>query len=122
MEGIFSLKRFSDINLNDPFFDTLKEDYPIGGEVKPFVEWFQEKASQGRTALVFEDDFGLGAFVCIKDETESITLRDAVLPKKTRCKITTIKIAERFRGQRSGKVLSASYSGNGKTWAGKTYT
>lgn len=103
MAGNFSLKKFSDIDLNDPFFDSLKEDYPVGGTVKPFEVWFPEKAQEGRTALVFDDENGLGAFVCIKDETENIVLTDRTLPKKTRCKITTIKIAERFRGQRLGE-------------------
>lgn len=52
MAGNFSLKKFSDIDLNDPFFDSLKEDYPVGGTVKPFEVWFPEKAQEGRTALV----------------------------------------------------------------------
>lgn len=103
MAGNFSLKKFSDIDLNDPFFDSLKADYPVSGKVKPFEGWFPEKAQEGRTALVFDDENGLGAFVCIKDETENIVLTDSTLPKKTRCKITTIKIAERFRGQRLGE-------------------
>ena len=89
MAGNFSLKKFSDIDLNDPFFDSLKADYPVGGKVKPFEVWFPEKAQEGRTALVFDDENGLGAFVCIKDETENIVLIDSTLPKKTRCKITT---------------------------------
>ena len=62
MAGNFSLKKFSDIDLNDPFFDSLKADYPVGGKVKPFEVWFPEKAQEGRTALVFDDENGLGAF------------------------------------------------------------
>lgn len=93
MPGSFSLKKFLDIDLNDPFFDSLKADYPVGGKVKPFEVWFPEKAQQGRTALVFDDENGIGAFVCIKYETESIVLQDQVLPQKERCKITTMKIA-----------------------------
>ena len=61
MAGNFSLKKFSDIDLNDPFFDSLKADYPVGGKVKPFEVWFPEKAQDGRTALVFDDENGLGA-------------------------------------------------------------
>ena len=76
MAGNFSLKKFSDIDLNDPFFDSLKADYPVGGKVKPFEVWFPEKAQEGRTALVFDDENGLGAFVCIKDETENIAKED----------------------------------------------
>ena len=103
MRGAFSLKLFSDIDLSDSFFDSLKEDYPVGGKVKPFDVWFQEKAQEGRTALVFDDEIGIGAFLCIKNETEPIILQDRTLPQKNRCKITTIKIAERFRGQRLGE-------------------
>lgn len=40
MAGNFSLKKFSDIDLNDPFFDSLKADYPVSGKVKPFEVWF----------------------------------------------------------------------------------
>lgn len=47
MAGNFSLKKFSDIDLNDPFFDSLKADYPVGGKVKPFEVWFPEKAQEG---------------------------------------------------------------------------
>ena len=28
MAGKFQLRQFADINLNDRFFDTLKQDYP----------------------------------------------------------------------------------------------
>ncbi len=103
MAGSFYLKRFCDINVNDPFFDSLKDDYPVGGMVKPFEVWFPEKANEGRTALVFEDESGIGAFLCLKFDEEEIELRDRILPKNRRCKITTIKIAERFRGQRLGE-------------------
>ena len=103
MAGNFSLKKFSDINLNDPFFDSLKADYPGTDSTSAFADWFPRKAQEGRTALVFDDENGLGAFVCIKSETEHIILQNRVLPKITRCKISTIKIAERFRGQRLGE-------------------
>ena len=43
MAGNFSLKKISDIDLNDPFFDSLKADDPVGGKVKPFEVWFPEK-------------------------------------------------------------------------------
>lgn len=103
MAGNFSLKKFSDIDLSDPFFDSLKADYPGTETSSAFVDWFPRKAQEGRTALVFDDENGLGAFVCIKAETESIILQNRVLPMLTRCKISTIKIAERFRGQRLGE-------------------
>ena len=53
--------------------------------------------------MIFDAENGLGAFVCIKDETENIVLTDSILPKKAHCKITTFKIAECFRGQHLGE-------------------
>lgn len=42
MAGKFERKRFSEINLNDPFFDSLKADYPgtsssTGSRQKPLM-------------------------------------------------------------------------------------
>ena len=103
MAGNFDLKSFRDIDINDPFFDSLKADYSGSDTTPSFEKWFSEKAKENRTALVFYDDDGLVAFICIKQETESITLNDRILPKNDRYKISTIKIAERFRGQRIGE-------------------
>ena len=33
-------KRFADVNLNDPFFDSLKASY------REFSDWFQRKAEE----------------------------------------------------------------------------
>lgn len=98
MAGKFTLKKFSEIDLEDDIFDTLKKDY------KGFGDWFNKKAADGRTALVYEDDIGVGAFVALKDdEDEEIVLADSVLPTKKRTKISTFKIAERYQGQRIGE-------------------
>ena len=103
MPGKFELQKFADIDLNDTFFDELKRDYPGTATSTGFVSWFQKKSEEGRTALVFYDEEGLGAFVCIKAETESIALKNGILPKKQRTKISTLRIAERYRGQRLGE-------------------
>ncbi len=103
MAGKFELKRFSEIDLNDCFFDELKCDYPGTASSTGFVEWFNKKSRQGKTALVFSDDEGLGAFVSLKDENEELTLKESVLPKKPRIKISTLRIAKRYRGQRLGE-------------------
>lgn len=52
MAGKFYLRKFSEINLNDSFFDTLKEDYPGSASSPSFSAWFDKKAQEGRTALV----------------------------------------------------------------------
>ena len=101
--GKFSLRKFSEINLDDPFFATLKSDYPGSASSPSFCVWFKNKAQEGRTALVFSDDQGLGAFICIKNENEPIELKSCTLAACNRVKISTMKIAERFRGQRLGE-------------------
>ncbi len=105
MAGKFERKRFSDINLNDPFFDSLKRDYPGNENSAGFIEWFNRKASEGKKALVFEDEQGVGAFINLKPgEIEEIELQDGrVLPNASRMKITTIKIDDRYRGKRIGE-------------------
>lgn len=99
MAGKFEEKPFSKINLNDPFFDSLKYDYP------EFSKWYKTKAGEGRTALVFKDEKGLGAFAAIKDENEPISLQSGKYPANQRLKISTLKLAERYRGQRLGEGL-----------------
>ena len=98
MSEKFKLKPFAEINLKDPFFDPLKMSYP---EFES--KWFPKGISENREALVFEDEYGLGAFIALKIETEKIVLEKCVLPEKTRIKICTLRLAERFRGQRLGE-------------------
>lgn len=103
MSGKFYLKKFSDINVDDPFFDSLKSDYPGNENSTGFVEWFNKKARSGVTALVFEDEEGIAAFIALKLEYEEIELQDSILPKVNRLKISTFRIAERYRKQRIGE-------------------
>ena len=56
MAGKFYLRKFSEINLDDSFFDTLKKDYPGSASSPSFSTWFDKKAQEGRTALVFYDE------------------------------------------------------------------
>lgn len=103
MGGKFSLKKFSNININDSFFDSLKKDYPGTENSTAFVEWFKKKSNAGAEALVFEDKFGIGAFIAFKTEEEQLFLKDKVLPSKSRVKISTFCISERYRRQRIGE-------------------
>lgn len=103
MAGKFQLRQFGDINLSDHFFDTLKADYPGNEHSTGFVDWFHKKTHERKTALVFEDDEGIGAFICLKPETEKIELEDRTLPAVDRVKISTIKIDNRYRGRRIGE-------------------
>ena len=103
MAGKFYLKKFAEIDIDDVFFDTLKRDYPGTASSTGFVEWFKKKSDAGATALTFEDTEGIGAFIVLKEEDEEIELQDQVLPKHCRMKISTLRIAERYRGQRIGE-------------------
>lgn len=103
MAGKFERKLMKDINLDDPFFDSLKTDYPGSANSTGFVEWFHKKANE--KALVFEDEDGVGAFIKLKPgEIEEIKLQDGTsLPAIDRLKISTIKIDERYRNRRIGE-------------------
>ena len=98
MAGRFERKSFIDIDIRDSFFDELKKDYPEFETV-----WFPKCVSQGREALVFSDEQGLGAFIALKEENEEIKLVGKTLFPKKRLKISTLRLAERFRGQRLGE-------------------
>lgn len=56
MKGKFRWKKFRDVDLSDPFFDPLKEDY------LEFSEWFDKKCHADAEALVYDDETGVGAF------------------------------------------------------------
>ena len=103
MAGKFELRKFSSININDPFFDSLKSDYPADNGNIGFENWFAKKSGDDSAALVFNDQLGLGAFVCLKNENEPIKLQNKTLPAIPRKKISTLRIAERYRGQRLGE-------------------
>lgn len=103
MPGKFEFRSFADIDISDSFFDSLKTDYPADNKNIGFVNWFAKKSREGAQALVFYDEEGLGAFVCLKDEDELIELNEGILPAIPRKKISTLRLAERFRGQRLGE-------------------
>lgn len=104
MAGKFSYKKFSDLNVDDPFFDSLKADYPGSVHSTGFVDWFSKKSQNDTNrALVFNDEIGLGAFVYLKEENESVKLLEGELPARPRKKIGTFVLAERYRGQRLGE-------------------
>lgn len=44
MPGKFELKKFSELDLSDRFFDSLKNDYPADENNIGFENWFKKKA------------------------------------------------------------------------------
>ncbi len=97
MAGKFQWCKFSDVDLRDSFFDSLKNDY------EEFPNWFARKSTEGESALVFYDEQGVGSFVYLKFENEPIELITEVLQAIPRLKIGTLRLAERFRGKRLGE-------------------
>jgi len=98
MPDKFIWKKFAEIDINDAFFNSLKDDYP------EFPNWFQNKSEAGEKALVFQDEQGIEAFIYLKREkNEHIELVDRILPAVDRLKIGTFKLSERVQGLRLGE-------------------
>ena len=96
------LQPFGEINLADPFFDSLKAAYP------EFEQWYAKKAAAGEKAYVFFfEDGRVADFLYMKIETEEVTDVVPVLPAKKRLKVGTFKILPRHtrRGERFMKKI-----------------
>lgn len=96
------LQPFSNINLEDSFFDSLKEAYP------EFCEWYAKKATQGAQAYVFHNEQGqVTDFLYMKVETDAVEDVVPVLPAKKRLKVGTFKLLKRGtrRGERFMKKI-----------------
>lgn len=88
MANLIEYKKFSFINIDDHFFDSLKEDYP------EFEEWFGRKSVQGEEAIVQYDEEGhLQGFLYTKDESQEVDNNiTPVMKPKRRLKVGTFKI------------------------------
>lgn len=87
MNETITLKCFADIDLNDMFFDSLKEDCP------GFEAWFQKKSENNSKAYVQYTENNLQAFLYLKDESgEELTDVTPMRPACNRLKVGTFKI------------------------------
>lgn len=78
---------FGNLNIDDPFFDSFKEDY------HGFAEWFNRKAEE--TAYVCktgQDSLLAFLYVKLEDENESYHDIKPILSRKRRLKIGTLKV------------------------------
>lgn len=91
----------SNLKLEDPFFDGLKEDY----DKILFEKWFNKKAEQGYKAYVyFFEDGSLGAFLMLKpEENEHISSKPTPIFKKKILKICTLKVSK--NGNKLGELF-----------------
>lgn len=86
---VLSVKKeyFGRLNLNDPFFESFKEDY------KDFEVWFNRKSDE--VAYVCQSEAGdLLAFLYLKIETKAENYSDIkpIFPSKPRLKVGTFKV------------------------------
>ena len=97
------VQRFSDIDLNDSFFDSLRASYP------EFNEWYNKKAAAGATAYCYYVDNELKDFLYLKIEEEELSDLTPALPAKKRLKVGTFKVdnEDRYttRGERFMKKI-----------------
>ena len=95
--------KFGKINLNDSFFDSLKEDYP------GFDKWFIKKYDDEAYITVNSNNGMLLSFLYLKVEgkEEDYSNIDPVLPPKKRLKVGTFKVINNgFRlGERFLKII-----------------
>lgn len=82
------LKKIGNLNFNDKFFDSLREDY----EGSKFNNWLERKSNED--AYVFENKDGLQGFLYLKteDETNDYSNFEPVFEPKKRLKVGTFKI------------------------------
>ena len=91
------VQRFSDIDLNDSFFDSLRASYP------EFNEWYNKKAAVGATAYCYYVDNELKDFLYLKIEEEELSDLTPVLPAKKRLKVGTFKVDNEDRHTTRGE-------------------
>ncbi len=93
------------LDLNDPFFRSLKESYP------EFKDWFARISKEGRKCFVhYTEESNIGALLIYKIEEDFIDA-NPIIPKKKRLKLCTFKAA--VLGRKIGELfikLSVEYS------------
>lgn len=94
------LKRFSDVNLNDPFFDSLKADY------REFPNWFMRKANGNEFAYVLYNQHSIDGFLYLKEENEIPDIEPPIYDRRI-LKVGTFKFNPQgtLRGQRFIKKI-----------------
>lgn len=103
MNSDLSYQSFDEIDLSDPFFDSLKNDY------SEFSSWFDRKKLTNEKAYVYYDDNLISAFLYLKKEDSLLedihfkddTIKQLVVRSLNVLKIGTLKI--NARGTRLGE-------------------
>ena len=79
------VEAFKDITLDDPFFGTLKADYP------GFAQWFARKANE-KSYVIRDDQGAVQGFLYLKRENGVVDDVTPPLPAAFRLKIGTFKV------------------------------
>lgn len=89
------------IDLGNPFFDSLREDYP-----DEFDAWFKKAAREGRRAWAYKTQSGqLGAICIFNIEKNPIITSDNRSVPGNVLKLCTFKVDETVRGRRIGELF-----------------
>ncbi|WP_242164968.1 N-acetyltransferase [Lysobacter sp. M15] len=83
---MFAKKKFRDIDLNDEFFDSLKQDYA------EFPAWFAKKADSDAYVLTDDETQRIHGFLYLKIEEGEVEDVVPPLPPAKRLKVGTLKI------------------------------
>lgn len=97
--------------LQDTFFDSLRDGYPAIAGRDGFDEWFRRKAREDRHAWVYREVSGALGAICIYQVQRDEVFNDAgdalVGPA---LKLCTFKVGESVRGRKIGELfLKASF-------------
>ena len=88
----------NEIDIKDPFFESLREGYP------EFNDWWQNKCvRQHRLCWVVYDGSNIAGLIVHKEEKAGDT--DAITPAIKILKICTFKVAPESRGMKLGELL-----------------
>lgn len=90
-------QKFSEIDLQQSFFDSLRASYP------EFNEWYEKKSKAGATAYTYYINGQLKDFLYLKIENEEMTDVTPPLPKKKRLKVGTFKVENESRHTTRGE-------------------
>ena len=95
-------KRFSDVNLNDPFFNSLKSDY------SEFSDWFMRKANNKNefAYVLYNEHHNIDGFLYLKQENEIPDITPPIYNRRI-LKVGTFKFNPKgtLRGQRFIKKI-----------------
>jgi len=76
------------LDIEDPFFDSLKEDY----KDSKFRKWFKEKSIEGRKCWFYKEDDEIKALLMLKEEDDEPIETFPQIPAGRRLKIATLKV------------------------------